>query len=68
MQCPAVGLGIDRDGGNPHTPRGADDAAGDLAAIGDQNFAEHSGSDQIVFALWLSLTPPRMTGSRIYRA
>ncbi len=41
VQCPAVGLGIDRDRGDPHPPRGADDAAGDLAAIGDQDLAEH---------------------------
>ena len=36
-----VGIRIDRDRGDPHPPRGADDAAGDLAAIGDQDFAEH---------------------------
>ena len=39
MQRSAVGLGIDRDRGDAHPPRGADHAAGDLAAIGDQDFA-----------------------------
>ena len=37
----AIGIGIDRDGGNPHLARRLDHAAGDLAAIGDQDFREH---------------------------
>jgi hypothetical protein len=37
MQRVAVGLGIDRDRRDPHPPRGLDDPAGDLAAIGDQD-------------------------------
>ena len=37
-----VGVGIDRDGRDPHAPRGLDDAAGDFAAIGDQNALEHA--------------------------
>ena len=41
MHRVAVGIGIDRDGGDPHLPRRLDDAAGDLAAIGDQDFLEH---------------------------
>ena len=36
-----VGVGIDRDGLDAHAPRGLDDAAGDLAAVGDQDFLEH---------------------------
>ena len=36
----AVGLGIDGDGAQPHGARRADDAAGDLAAVGDQQRAE----------------------------
>ncbi len=36
-----VGVRIDGDGRNPHAARGLDDAACDLAAIGDQNFLEH---------------------------
>ena len=39
----AVGIGIDRDRRNSQALRGADDAAGDLTAIGDQHFREHSG-------------------------
>ena len=31
-----VGIRIDRDRANPEPPRSADDAAGDLAAIGDE--------------------------------
>ncbi len=41
MERVAVGFGIDRDGGNPHPAGGLDDAAGDLAAIGNQNSLEH---------------------------
>ncbi len=37
----AVGVAVDGDGGDPHPPRGADDAAGDLAAVGDQDLGEH---------------------------
>src|SRR3546814_811950 len=36
-----VGVRIDRDGRNTHAPRGLDDAAGDFAAVGDQDFLEH---------------------------
>ena len=38
----AVGIGIDGDGLDAHAPRRLDDAAGDFAAIGDQNFLEHA--------------------------
>ena len=41
MERVAVGLGIDRDGRDPHAPGGLDDAAGDLAAIGNQDSLEH---------------------------
>jgi hypothetical protein len=37
MQGIGVSLGIDGDDTQPHAPRGAGDAAGDLAAIGDQD-------------------------------
>ena len=37
----AVGVGVDGDGGNAHLLRGLDDAAGDFAAVGDENFGEH---------------------------
>ena len=42
MERVAVGLGIDRDGFNAHPPRGLDDPAGDLAAIGNQDSLEHA--------------------------
>ncbi len=37
----AIGFGIDRDCCDPHPPSGLDNAAGDLAAICDQNSLEH---------------------------
>ena len=40
MHRVAVGLGIDRDGAQTHGARGADDAACDLAAVGDQERAK----------------------------
>ena len=42
MQRVAIGVGIDRDGLDPHALRGLDDPAGNLAAIGDQNTLEHA--------------------------
>jgi len=36
-----IRLGVHRDGGDAHLPRGSDDAAGDLAAVGNQDFFEH---------------------------
>ena len=41
VQRARVGPGIDRDGRDPHAPGAADHAAGDLAAVGDQNLVEH---------------------------
>ena len=41
MQRMAVGIGIDRDRPDTHFPGGLDDAAGDLAPIGDQDLLEH---------------------------
>src|SRR5262249_2778176 len=38
------GVGIDRDGRNLHAASGLDDAARDLAAVGDQNALEHPHS------------------------
>src|SRR6185312_7036184 len=42
MQRLAIGVGIDGDGGDAHPARRLDDAAGDLAAIGDQYLLEHA--------------------------
>ena len=39
----AVGLGVDGDGRDAHRARGADHAAGDFAAVGDQDLLEHEG-------------------------
>ena len=44
VQRAAVGLGVDGDGGDAHDAAGAGDAHGDLAAVGDQDLAEASGS------------------------
>ena len=42
MHGVAVGVRIDRDRRDPHPPRRPDDPAGDLAAVGDQDFPEHA--------------------------
>ena len=44
MQRLGVGVGIDGDGAHAQPARRADDAAGDLAAIGDQDLGEHAAS------------------------
>ena len=38
----AIGIRIDRNRGDPHLARGFDDAAGDFATVGNQDFLEHS--------------------------
>ena len=43
-----VGLGVHRDRATPMRAQRPDDAAGDLAAVGDQDFVEH-GRDQAAF-------------------
>ena len=43
VQRVAVGVGIDRDGGDAEPPRGPHDAAGDFAPIGDEQLGEHAG-------------------------
>ena len=42
MQGVAVGFRIDRDRLDAELARGLDDPAGDLAAVGDQDFLEHA--------------------------
>ena len=44
MQRPGVGVRIDRDRGHAHGARGADDAAGNLAAIGDKELLDHGAA------------------------
>ena len=41
MQRIGIGVGIDRDGANAELAAGVHDAAGDLAAVGDQDLVEH---------------------------
>ena len=41
MQRVGVGVGVDGDGADAHPARGPGDAAGDLAAVGDQDLVEH---------------------------
>ena len=41
MQRVAIRIGIDRHGGDAHFARGFDDATGDFATVGNQNFFEH---------------------------
>ncbi len=45
MKRVGVGVGINGDSRDTHFARGLDDAAGDFAAIGDQNFSKHSRPD-----------------------
>ena len=42
VQRVGIGVGIDRDRRDAHLARGLDDAAGDFAAIGDQDLTEHA--------------------------
>src|SRR5262249_54600143 len=44
VPCVRVGIRIDRDGADVHAPCGAEDAAGDLAAVGDQKTLDHAGA------------------------
>ena len=41
MERVAVGLGINRNGCDPHPAGGLDDPTGDLAAVGNQDALEH---------------------------
>ena len=41
MQRLGIGVGIDRNGADAHGPRGADDPAGNFAAIGDEEGFYH---------------------------
>jgi len=41
VQRPRIGIRIDRDGTNAEPPRGPDDPAGDLAAVGDEEGSDH---------------------------
>ncbi len=47
MQRIAVGIRIDRDGGDAQTTGRLDDAAGDFAAIGDEDLLEHQSGFRV---------------------
>ncbi len=44
VEAVAVGFGIHGDGADAQILAGADDAQGDFAAVGDQNFFKHAGA------------------------
>jgi hypothetical protein len=39
-----IGVGVDGDGSDPEPTAGADDAQGDLSAVGDEYSLEHRGA------------------------
>ncbi len=49
-----VGVGEDRDRAHPEPPGGADDPAGDLAPVGDEEGFDHSSSPIALPKLWSS--------------
>ncbi len=57
VQAVAIGFRINRDGADSKILAGADNADGDLATIGDQNFLEHISGDE--WRTGLLRTPPR---------
>ena len=72
MKRAGIRLGIDRDGLDAHLPRGADDAASDLATIGDQDFLEHGiaahkGMLSCFFGGFASFLSRSMASERITR-
>ncbi|MNU09124.1 hypothetical protein D3C72_2555160 [compost metagenome] len=48
MEGVGVGFGVDGDGADAEGLAGADDAAGDLAAVGDEDLGEHVREDPFV--------------------
>jgi hypothetical protein len=61
VQRGAVGLGVDRDGADPELPQGAEDADGDLAAIGDEHLGEGGHDRPILAGLGASYRFPNVT-------
>ena len=47
VQRVAVGLGVHRDAGHPEPAAGVYHPTGDLAAVGDQDFAKHAHSGRL---------------------
>ena len=61
----AVGFGIHRHGGNAHFLGRGDDAAGDLATVGNQNFREHMQRPfQLITGIEAAKSPARATHTR----
>ena len=62
----AVGLGVDGDGADAQTLAAADDAAGDFASVGYENFVEHGDWGNYTRLGWgsgrVSNPPLRMSG------
>ena len=58
MHRVAIRLGIDRHRLDAHAPCGLHDTAGDLAAIGDENFIEHGGQSYAGRARYRSVRAP----------
>ena len=54
-----VSLGVDGDGSDPEGAAGADDAAGDLAAIGDEDALEHAQAGCVCSIFTTSTAPTR---------
>ena len=68
----AVGVGIDGHGRHPHPAAAVHDAAGDLAAVGDQDLAEHGvplvtaqdpGRRPGPRRMWIETQPARLTSA-----
>ena len=63
VQGGAVGVGVHRHGRNSHLPQRADDAHRNLAAVGDQDLAEHA--DGIVAGVSGGSHTVRRSGLRV---
>ncbi len=61
VQGAGIGVRIDRDGGDAHPARGLHDAAGDLAAVGNQYLLEHAVALPGVFPPLSHIFPGRTT-------
>ena len=53
-----VGIGVHRDGADAQPPRRAEDAAGDFAAVGDQQALDHGRSERTAY---MRNTPKRVS-------
>ena len=66
VQRTRIGLGIDSDGADAEATRGARDAAGDLATVGDEDLVEHQERpERVVAATGAAWTGAALRGARI---